>query len=148
MLLTAASIATAATILGLAWQRRNQRVESAARLLRHRACVDAEAIDELIGLVQRLSSGGSDTDALASRLLRLYRTFPPTERHMQALSMLQQEYAGTGGLEEFVATTVCGVAMISFARGDSPDVAEVPTTLFDYSKRRCLRRARTDEGKG
>lgn len=78
-------------------------------------CVDAETLPEMFSLVERISQHDSDADAIADRLLRIYRRFPPSERHLQAVSLLQQRWSGSGGREEYVTTTLCGVSMLAIA---------------------------------
>lgn len=62
----------------------------------------------------------SDGDALALKLHRLFETFPPDERVLRRLSLAEQRTRGTGGLEDFCATSVYSVASQVAATLPSP----------------------------
>ena len=71
--------------------------------------VDAPDADTAVALVRALDRGDG-ADALVERLARVLETFPPDERVMRRLSLMQQACQGEGGLREFCVTTVYAVA--------------------------------------
>jgi hypothetical protein len=68
---------------------------------------DGAGAEALVRALERPSDGA---DALADRLLALWRAFPPDERAMRALSLAQQAHAGEGGARDFCATLAYATA--------------------------------------
>lgn len=67
---------------------------------------DAESVEALVRVLER----GDGGDALAERLSRVLHTFPPDERVMRRLSLLQQAHEGEGSSREFCVTTMYAIA--------------------------------------
>lgn len=95
----------------LTWSRARRRGPCRT----YRTVLDVEEASEAVALVELMSRGNRDTAAVAERLVRLYTRFPPYERQLQRLSLLQQRLEGRGGKEEFAVTTVymlCSLALM------------------------------------
>lgn len=73
--------------------------------------LDITCATDAVELVRRVGTGDATADVLAERLEVIFLAFPPNEITMRRLSLLQQEYQGTGGTEEFAISTVFSVAM-------------------------------------
>lgn len=78
--------------------------------------MDVYDTSDAINLVRRVTTDDIDSDGIADRLLALFCRFPPREPQMAGLSLSQQHFAGTGGLEDFCTTLVYGIALESLNR--------------------------------
>ena len=72
--------------------------------------IDANDAISVETLVRKLDDG-SGTDGLLQRLTRVYERFPPNEKIMQRLSLMQQYFDGVGDATEFCIICVFTVAM-------------------------------------
>ena len=77
--------------------------------------LDVRSAEDAVVLVRTLDRGDG-TDALATRLARVYDAFPPDEPAMRRLSLLQQRHAREGGLRDYCATLLYAVATEACAR--------------------------------
>lgn len=77
--------------------------------------VDMRSIVRVRELVSAVVTDGDDTDAMATRLERLLRHFPPDEFVMRRLSLMQQKVSGRSDADEFCVTLVFSVAMLCCA---------------------------------
>ena len=71
---------------------------------------------QCVRLVQAFARS-DDTDTLTTRLVSAYHSFPPSEADMRHLSLLQQEWQGTGGMHEFCVVQVYGAATCALSEG-------------------------------
>lgn len=77
--------------------------------------LDVRTADDAVALVRTLDRGDG-TDALATRLARVYDLFPPDEGTMRRLSLLQQWHAREGGLRDYCTTLLYAIATDACAR--------------------------------
>ena len=68
-------------------------------------------------MLRSISDEGPDTDAMCDRIVSTYRRAPFEDCELQRLSLLQQEYSGTGGAEEYATTTLWVLALQSIMEG-------------------------------
>lgn len=83
--------------------------------MRHKTIIDVATSEDAVDLLQKVSSRDDDTGSIAEKLVRIFTAFPPSEMNMRALSLLQQRFACTGGIEEFATSTVYAAATIAVA---------------------------------
>ena len=96
------------TVAAVAWTRHRKRTHVRGTVL------DVVTADDAVALVRAIDRGGG-TDDVADRLARLYETFPPDERLMRRLSILQQAHQGQNGIHDFSITLVYVVATEAIA---------------------------------
>ena len=75
--------------------------------------IDTFTIEEMELFLNTITKPDDDGDTIAMRLLKLYKTFPPSEKQLQAMSQIQQEYDNTGGRYNFVSTMLYAIATLS-----------------------------------
>ena len=92
------------------------RTFSAPMRLTQRTILDAETAEEAKSLLRYISNDSSTPDQLSDSLLRFYTRFPPLQRQMQRLSLLQQRLEGSGSEDEFAVVTVYAIASCAIAR--------------------------------
>ena len=120
MFLLWASLLPIATGLGAYLVHRHLVQETERTRPRLRVAVDPACAADAVRLVRLAAAGETElsTDALAGKLERLLRAFPPTEATLQRLSLLQQSLSGTGGEEEFCVVLLLAVAMLCVPKTD------------------------------
>lgn len=59
-----------------------------------------------IRLLQHFSSSNASADEINNKLVDFFLMSPPSLVELQRLSLLQQEYDGTNGIEDFACSTV------------------------------------------
>lgn len=79
--------------------------------------IDAPDVAAVVSLVRALSRADEGADALADRLTRLYRRFPPTEPAMRNLSILHQRHGDEGGARSFCVAMVLMAATEAICHG-------------------------------
>jgi len=75
--------------------------------------IDTFTIEEMELFLNIITKPDDDGDTIAMKLLKLYKTFPPSEKQLQAMSQIQQEYDNTGGRYNFVSTMLYAIATLS-----------------------------------
>ena len=78
-----------------------------------RTIIDTFTIEEMDRFLNATTRNDDDSDAIATKLLKLYKTFPPTEEQLQTMSQIHQEYDNTGGRYNFVSTMLYAIATLS-----------------------------------
>lgn len=78
-------------------------------------------------LVRLHEREGEGADELASRLLRTFDRFPPSEANVSRLAELQKSLQGQGGVAEFCVTMVFSVASLAASRHALDDDAVAVT---------------------
>jgi len=92
-----------------------------------------ESVEALIRILDR----GKGADDLAQRVERLLQTFPPDERMLRRLSLMQQKYQGLGNAREYSVTLLFAIAMLSTPVNPPTlkrtfSVPDLPILLIDY----------------
>lgn len=77
---------------------------------------DAASVESLV----RAVDGGGGADELAARLEQVFRRFPPSERVMRRLSLLDQAHARDGGARAYCIVCVYAVATHVLCHGARP----------------------------
>lgn len=78
--------------------------------------VDVPDLAAAVTLVRRLARDDAAAEDLVLRVEWAFSLFPPHEHVMRRLSLLQQQTARTGGVEEFCVTVLYAVAMEAVVR--------------------------------
>lgn len=76
---------------------------------RTRTLLDITNVQDAERLVRLFGGYHYGGDEIADSLYGVYSAFPPDEHTMRRLSLLYQEYMGTGGVEEYAVTLLYGV---------------------------------------
>ena len=78
-----------------------------------RTIIDTFTIEEMELLLTTITKKEDDSDIIATKLSKLYKTFSPSEKQLQVMSQIQQEYGNTGGRYNFISTMLYAIATIS-----------------------------------
>tara|TARA_Y100000739_G_C20278980_1_gene315757 strand:+ start:140 stop:541 length:402 start_codon:yes stop_codon:yes gene_type:complete len=78
-----------------------------------RTIIDTFTIEEMDLFLNTITKKEDDGDTISLKLLKLYKTFTPSERQLQVMSQLQQKYSNTGGRYNFISTTLYAIATLS-----------------------------------
>lgn len=104
----------------------NHKILNIQKRLMYSTLVDVCDIASVESLVRKLDSGNG-TDDLLQRLTRIYERFPPSEKIMRRLSLMQQEYNGHGTLVEFCIICVYIVTMEVVPRISQQNIRRIHT---------------------
>ena len=78
-----------------------------------RTIIDIKTINDAKRLMKIIVKNEESVDIIIQKFVKLYELFIPLEKYMRYLSIMQQEYEGTGGEEEYIITTIYGASIIA-----------------------------------